>query len=108
MENGKLQRRLANIYIILIALILLSIAATILINFDSILENPNYYTSAPDKPVKFDSLTQGFYPVALILLTPLLTMVGAIVIIFRRDRPTVYYIAAAIIYLIVNAIVALA
>ncbi|MCP4631985.1 MAG: hypothetical protein GY855_03585 [candidate division Zixibacteria bacterium] len=101
------QNKLSLLYKILIGIVLFTVAFNIAINLNSILNNPDYYTSSLGAVYNWNPKSDGFFPVALILTLPLITLISVLMIMIKKDKPTAYFTAAIIIYLIINLLISL-
>ncbi|MBD3233083.1 MAG: hypothetical protein GF315_05110 [candidate division Zixibacteria bacterium] len=99
--NDELQRKLAGLYMISVMVILIGIVFSIILHWDYVIVAGNYLMGT------MVNLSPGFpgLPVALlILLTPIITIVGYLVISRGEDKATFMYAVTIALYLIINAL----
>jgi hypothetical protein len=89
-------------YVFLIIMVMAAVVAGITVNIKDIIQNPEFYTSAPDDSCGINMATSRFWPVVFIMIIPVISLAGALVLEFRSDRSTSWFIVGIMIYLVFN------
>lgn len=100
--NEYVSKKLSSFYIFLIVVVMAVIAAGVAVNIADVARNPEFYTSAPGGSYETGADAPGFWPVIFIMITPVIALAGALVLEFRSDRSTSWFIAGITVYLVFN------